>query len=279
MDSRIFWLASFPKSGNTWMRAMFSAYINYGHVDINNLVGSYSDSDNYFLRAVAHKPLKELTYVERQMLRPGQMLHLQETSPFDPVLVKTHSINGPLEGYPTIPAPVTKGALLIVRDPRDVVVSYADHMGLSIDEAIGALADPNRSIREEGMGHPRCVVGSWSTHTQSWLDETRFQVSVMCYEDMVENPLWAFGVFLDLLGWKPDERRLKFAVEACSFEKLQTQESEKGFKEASSKSERFFRQGRVGAWADILTPDEAVRIEEYHGDVMSRFGYFKKSAA
>ncbi len=96
----------------------------------------------------------------------------------------------------------------------------------------------------------------------------------MRYEDMVERPLETFGATAAFLGLRPSRERLTRAIENSSFDKLRAQEAAAGFEERSEKSERFFREGRVGQWREIMTPDQVDRLAGAHQEQMRRFGYW-----
>jgi len=148
-------------------------------------------------------------------------------------------------GYSTINFAVTSGAVYIVRNPLDVAISYAHHMGKDIDTAIESMSAENietsggeRSVYE--------VYGSWSQHVWSWTRQPHPAIYVMRYEDMLAEPEKTFGGLEKhlLLGGTPEQ--VREAIDCSSFEKLKAQEEEKGFREKPKSAERFFREGLDG---------------------------------
>lgn len=274
----IFWIASYPKSGSTWMRLMLSAYLE-GRCDINRIMGSQGDTDGYPLQCVAPRPASELHLVERLALRPAQLLHMAEASTMRPVVVKTHHLNQRLEGFDTIPPALTLGAVYIVRDPRDVAVSYAEHMGLSLDAAIANMAHPDSTLKDKDSIDPKTVLRSWSEHVESWVGDNAFPVNVIPYEEMLKDPKWALGAFLDAMGLKINGIRLERAVEQTRFEKIKAQEQASGFVEKSPKSDAFFKRGKSGGWRAILTEKQSAKIEADHAAMMKQLGYISSEAA
>ena len=114
---------------------------------------------------------------------------------------------------------------------------------------------------------------SWSTHVLSWVEAPGFSVCVLRYEDMKHDPVDVFERAVRFSGLEYGRKDILNAVEASSFEKLQRQEKEEGFKEKSPSSEMFFRKGEVGSWREELTEKQAGRVIQNHREIMERFGY------
>ena len=269
---KIWWLASYPKSGNTWARMFLSAY-RTGGLDINNAYGCLADNQVYFHQVCSPKPLRELKAYETLAVRQAALLHqVLVTHAADPYVLKTHNANAVMEGLPLIPWALTAGAVYIVRDPRDVVLSYADHFGAGIDGAIEALAQPKNTIMQpDGLYH---VVASWSLHVESWLESKSFPTGVIKYEDLHREPEPRFRRLLGYFGIDPiDEGRFENALALTRFDALRAQEDARGFREKSEHSKRFFRRGQAGGWRDVLSASQVARIEQDHGEMMERLGY------
>jgi len=186
-------------------------------------------------------------------------------------IVKTHSANLAVESCALIPAGITMSAVYVVRDPRDVVVSFADHFGHSIDDAITVLSDARRVTSGEGK-MPQ-FLGSWSSNVQSWLDEDDFPVCVVKYEDLHANPQVEFRRVLEALHERVHDGRVFTAIQLTTFERLREAEETHGFGQRSEHQERFFRRGSVGGWRDVLSPHQVERIQNDHHQVMTRLGY------
>jgi hypothetical protein len=169
---------------------------------------------------------------------------------------------------------MSKAAVYIVRDPRDVVVSFSKHLGVSIDKTIELMGKEDASlVREDTHTH---FLGSWSSHVTSWTDE-RSSISCGCirFEAIKENPLEAFELIFQGMGLHKHKQvmeRIPWAIEECELERLRKQEEEIGFREASQHT-KFFNKGAVGGWREVLTAEQAGRIETDHGKVMSAMGY------
>jgi aryl sulfotransferase len=169
------------------------------------------------------------------------------------------------------------GAILIVRDPRDVAPSLANHMRASIDQAIACMNDP----RDEAHARPgrlyrlfRQTPRGWSGHAESWLAQTDIPVHVVRYEDMKADPTGTFGCALKFAGEPASDDDIRRAVGFADFGELRRQEQEKGFGERPVKpGGPFFRRGKAGAWRDELNAEQVARIEAAHAPMMRRLGY------
>lgn len=269
----IIWLASYPKSGNTWTRAfLHNLLMNPKEpADINalNRFCLGEDKAQYYTQFES-RPLTELTFKEVMALRPKVHQLLTEAFP-DSVFVKTHNFLGEIEGVPLVTMEHTAGAIYIVRNPLDVVISYSHHYGVDIDTAIEQMNNPL-------MGTPttemvvRQVYGSWSMNVQSWTQVPMPSLHVMRYEDMYSQPFQTFATLARFLGLNPPRERLQKAIDNSSFKALQRQERQHGFIERSANS-RFFREGRPGQWRKALSEEQIARIVEVHREQMARFDY------
>lgn len=275
----IVWLASYPKSGNTWTRAFLHEYIhgnekeNYNINEMNVL--SISDNGLVWYEEVLKKPVKECTHEEIAKARPlvHQLIH-DKTDGF--IFLKTHNAFVVNQGIPLHTPSLTAGGVYIVRNPLDVVSSFADHMGLTIDEAITAMAKPgNASDTSEKAIFQ--IMGSWSEHVYSWTKRPNPSLFFMRYEDMLSEPEAVFGDLVQFLHLPLEPDRLANAISRTSFDNLRKMETEKGFKERSPHSERFFREGKAGQWKFELTLNQVKRIIHDHGEQMDRFGYLKEA--
>jgi hypothetical protein len=276
MNGGTIWLASYPKSGNTWLRAVLSAWYSGFPARLDALVGQGVAARGPLDDALGI-PSSDLTPAEVAILRP-RVDELLAASSGDPLLRKTHDglYPGP-EGEPVISVQATRSAVYMIRDPRDVAVSLAHHDGRDLDGVVDYLGDPNATR----AGIPGALeyqvaqrTGTWSDHVRSWVDDAPFPVHVLRYEDCLNDPMRAFGATLRFIHLDPlDDAGVSSAVAHASFDHLRAEESRAGFAERPRQSTRFFRHGRAGAWRDEMTAGTAARVEQVHGEVMARFGY------
>lgn len=271
----IVWLASYPKSGNTWFRALLTnALVKRAEpADINNLIGVSAASRQLF-DDIAGLQSTDLPLGEIERLRPRVyefLAHRPKAS-----YLKIHDGCYELsQGSPLIPAQVTRAVIYLVRNPYDVAVSYAHHRGSSIDEIIEVMASPDhvigRAWQDESL--QLCQrVGSWSGNVTSWID-SGLPVHIVRFEDLSAAPATTVASALDFLGEDLDAAAVERAVAFSSFEEMSRQEMKRGFFERPSRERPFFRGGRVGDGARTLTEAQRKRIRDDHGFVMTRLGY------
>ncbi|MCB9948559.1 MAG: sulfotransferase domain-containing protein [Rhodospirillaceae bacterium] len=270
----ILWLASYPKSGNTWVRAFLAnLFANPDQpVHVNQLRNfAFGDHQGAYYAQAAGRPFDQLSDEEINRLRPLVQRQIA-TARRDTVFVKTHNAFTLCDGVPTILPEASAGVVYVIRNPLDLCVSYAHHYGIPIDTAIEALASPfNRIVTERATAFQ--VLGGWSDHVKSWLEPPPMPHHTMRYEDMLAQPAKAFGRLVTFLKLPKNKARLDKAIRFSSFKVLSGQERQDGFVERSAQADRFFREGRAGGWRSVLTPDQAGRIVEQHRETMDRFGY------
>ena len=274
----IVWLASYPKSGNTWLRTfLHNLFLNAeSPVDINQMNSlTLSDNSKFWYEKVAGRPYESLSEQDISALTPK--VHEAYTRiRSDSVFVKTHHFLGENNGVPLITPQYTAGAIYILRNPLDTVISVADHYGLTIDEGIDMMNERKTYIGASATAGPD-YLSSWSEHVSSWQVMAQSALHIMRYEDMLFKPLKTFGALSRFLGLKPPQSRLKKAIKFSSFDTSRKQEKEKGFIEQSDKNERFFRAGKAGQWKSTLTDDQVKRVVSVHEEVMEKYGYLPSS--
>ncbi len=276
-QSGLVWLASYPKSGNTWTRAFLSnlAAIMAGEneaLDVN-AIGRFSAGENFvalYEDRLGFKP------TEQHRKEIAALRHEVQKSIADAytglIFVKTHNGLVVDHGQPIINFSVTSGAIYIVRNPLDVAISLSHHLGTTLDEAITIMGTPDVTTptNEKRVYE---IWGAWSQHVESWTRKPHRAIYVMRYEDMLSDSCKTFGGLARHLLLDATPPQIDLAIERSSFERLKSQEEELGFVERSEKAERFFREGRAEQWKETLTAAQVDRIVNDHHDQMARFGY------
>ena len=295
----VLWLASYPKSGNTWVRAFIANYLADGDspVPINDLPEFVrGDGQKHYYEDILGFPIEDpLSVKETQELR----LKVHEKFAWESentTVVKTHNAIAFLDDLPTINPEATEGAIYVIRNPLDVVLSYAHHYGKTYDQAIESLGSEENFLG----GTERQVIqylDSWSGHVLSWTQAPGLKLHVMRYEDMLLDPSGTFNGLVRFLELPDEPVRREKAMRFSSFDSLAKQEKTEGFVEAvpakahaafrgkkvesipetfafrGERRIRFFRQGKQGDWRNELTPQQVVRVIDDHREVMVAHGY------
>jgi hypothetical protein len=268
------WLASYPKSGNTWMRNFLHNALTSGHEahDINKMRHLTTwDSASTWYASLLDKPLHKCSKQEVAEIRMQANQRIAESTD-GLVFVKTHNAMVADRGYAMVNPSVTAGAVYIIRNPLDVVVSYSHHLSFSIDETIEYMALTGaQHANTKKMAYE--VQSSWSENVYSWTHKNNPSLYVVKYEDMLENTQNTFKDLLSFLQIKLDEQGLLTAIEASSFKKLKQQEQRHGFEEKPKNAKEFFRKGVVDDWKNVLSNRQVDKIVSAHEQQMTRFGY------
>lgn len=288
--TRTIWLASYPKSGNTWLRILLAnASKSAGEaVDINKIEDESiaSDRGNFDYATLVDSGL--LTHDEVDLLRPLIYSHYARIAGSEQDCAETprgrfikvhdaythNSVGEPLLGG----TQGAYGAILIVRDPRDVALSLAHYMNWSIDKAISFLNDEGAAFGKKTDRQAlqlRQNLGDWSEHAASWLEQTDIPVHVVRYENLIADTAGELRRVMEFSRFPTTQNSIDRAVAFSDFTQLQQQERKNGFVEAPvwNWSKEFFRRGEAGAWHDELSCERVAHIESRHGRMMRRLGY------
>jgi hypothetical protein len=271
----IIWLASYPKSGNTWLRAFLANYLSNAQraLPINDLP-NHILGDNMIAHYVQYSGLKpeQLDRETVAKLRPRVHRWLAASRPED-VFVKTHNVIARIDGVPLITPEATAGAIYVVRNPFDVAISFTHHYQVTLDRAIESLAEPNYFLPAQSSQVEQ-YLGSWGRHVTSWTKAPGLTCHLMRYEEMTAAPLKAFGDLVRFLGLPPDMDRLKRAVAFSDFKELSRQEGNVRFIESRPDGKsKFFREGRSGQWRELFSQAQIDRLVEAQRPVLLELGY------
>ncbi len=280
--SEIVWLASYPKSGNTWMRIFLTNYRRNAEspVNVNNIDSTPIASARHVFDDATGINSGDLTSDEIDFYRPQVYIHLANHSD-ETLFIKIHDAYVYLpDCRPLIPREPTQGAIYIIRNPLDVAVSYSNHNGKPVAWVIQRLNDDDQSLAKIELGEDeqlRQRLLTWSNHVKSWVEEPDFPLLLIRYEDMIEKPVETFTRVVRFIGEEEDAARIQRAIEFSRFEVVQKQEQEHGFEEKPTKSAAFFRKGKNGSWREALSEAQAKQLIDAHREVMRRFGYLTEN--
>ena len=280
---RIVWVASYPKSGSTWMRMLLANFLldSEEAVSINGLgqvlATPMSSALVDFDDRVGVAP-GDCTSGEADMLLPR--LYRERAARAAEIgkllFCKTHDTpRDTPAGEPLFPEDVTAGAVYIVRNPLDVAVSWAFYSGEDFAASIAMLNDPRRRLGEQGSRQLPHPLPDWSSHVHRWIGAP-FPVLAVRYEDLLADAADQMGRvarFLRLEG-ASDAGRRRRAASLSSFDRLQREEERAGFVEhVFGNPYPFFRSGKAGGWCRHLSAAQVREVVRAHGETMAAFGY------
>lgn len=256
------WLASYPRSGNTYLRALLANYLSDGAapLSLDDIVKStLGEHVEPLWEALTGKPLAERTFSVQWRNRQAYFAELRARLTPQRRMIKTHTLNGLIEGAPAFQFTASDRIIHLVRHPCDVAVSAAHFYGVTLDEQVRRMLSPGLMIDNPSQG--REVLGSWTQHTAWWLEERRAPRLTVRYCDLVENTETALSSILRFLDIAPDPERIARAIRFASFDGLRDRERTHGFLEAPQREDaRFFRVGQPFQWPKALTADQAGRL-------------------
>ena len=281
----IIWLASYPKSGNTYVRAFLSAYYfsESGEFDFSQIARiDQFPHEKFFKEKVSNinEASKQWVPIQREINKDKKIRFF-----------KTHSFLGNYQGHQFTSPETTLGAIYIVRDPRNVLSSLKNHYSFDDDKALKMIKDKTRSLMSNNGSHASLTyISSWSENYLSWLRNNQFRRLFIKYEDLITNKYETFRdiiVFTNTLMNNVDgvnKSKLQKAIETTNFNVLKKKEitetfdgSESNFKNwrkfHSENKNLFFNLGPDNNWKKILKTNVSKEIEISFEKEMIELGY------
>lgn len=276
----LIWLASYPKSGNTWLRILLHSILSEEGklIDINKIKStSHGFIKRYAFDDFLELDSTELTLEETNYYKRAYFTNFSQESGQD-TFIKTHDANIKLSnGQYLIPEEATKLAIYLVRNPLDIVGSFANHLGIDFGKTISVMQNQKFTFFRSKRGLTSNVdqfVSDWSSHVQSWINSKEFPVVIVKYEELISSPYESMLKILKAMGRSDvDPWVLKSAIKNNSFQNLVKREHEQGFKEKGRMSPVFFRKGKSGSWKEELTEDQVSKVCKAHKETMLKFNY------
>ena len=265
----IIWIASYPKSGNTWLRLFLESY--FSNIKNNFKFGGFPDPEDYKKINLDYTKINEL-------IKNWKILQDIKNLNGKTNLLKTHNALCRIGKYTFTDKTNTLGAIYIVRDPRDIIISYANHLGLKHEEVLKYMLDKNAFGVKKHFGKDIDVdvMGRWSDNYNSWKNYKDRQFIFIKYENLVSNTKEEFLRILKYLNKltniEVNIEQMHKSIEETSFEKLKKNEQIYGFDQATGNGP-FFRKGIVGDWKNNLDKEIVSKIEEEFESEMKELGY------
>ena len=277
----IIWIASYPKSGNTWVRSFLSAYY-------------FSDDGKFnfeLLKKIKQFPSKEFFDIKLENVDDASKNWLIAQKKIkkkkQTIFLKTHNIYGAYKGNSFTSEEFTAGAIYIVRDPRNVLTSLMNHYSLNESEALKMINSIYRNLKDENDTDNYAsysFISSWANNYNSWKKSKNINTLFIKYEDL-END--TYNTFTRIINFSNnlikkekniDDERFKSAIKTTSFDVLKKKEETEGFHEAaySSKEKKiktFFNLGNKNNYKKILKTETSKAIEEIFEKEMTELGY------
>lgn len=277
----IVWIASYPKSGNTWVRSFLTAYYfcKEGKFDVKNLIYIQDYPNKQFFK----KEVKE-GEIHKHWEESQKNLRDQKKIRF----LKTHNSLITAFGKDFTKPQYSLGAIYIIRDPRNVITSVKNHNDFkTYDEALKMMQNDDAVISDYSYlnNHAKTnIINSWRINYQSWLNNNSLRRLTIRYEDMLQNPKQTFRdivIFVNTIckfNDNFDQDKFNNAIETTSFKKLQALENEGNFLEnVYSKHDKrkikFFNQGPENNWKKNLSDELICKMNNFYKDDLKKFKY------
>ena len=279
----IIWLASWPKSGNTWVRAFLISYL-YLNLDKETFDFKHFEIINKFpqlkhLRDIGINP-KSFEDVAKSWIEMQKHINLNNKINF----FKTHQAFGSFKNIPFTDQQNTLGAIYLVRDPRDVLVSYSNHIDGSINEALEHLLikDTKGYIAEKVSKVSGEIRGSWSQHYNSWKNFKVGEIIFVKYEDLLNDSFNTFTRIIEFISklykkksllLEVDGERIKKCIELTNFASLAKLEKNSEFTEKVRSDVLFFNKGKTKQWINKIDKEILFKIENKFNSEMKELNY------
>ena len=282
---KIIWIASYPKSGNTFMRLLLSSYFytKDGTTENFETIKNIFSMNHYNI----YKNIKNFPTIESLKNNPQQITSywddaqkLLSENIKNNLFIKTHNCMAEILHKTFTNEQFTKCFIYIVRDPRSVVISYKHHFITTYDNAIEQLNNKSLIGFESTFEKVPELVSSWGIHYNSWKNFlNKGNGLIIKYEDLVLDPFNTFKkvlIFLNkFLNFEIDEKKIKKSLHSNTLLNLKKIENKEGFIEKPKNTKEFFRKGKIDEWKhELNSAQNRVIIENFHKE-MSEIGYLE----
>ena len=276
----IIWIASYPKSGNTYLRSFISSYYfsKKGKFNFDLLLNILQFPSIKFAKKRISSELEasQNWIYNQQQFFSGEKVHF----------IKTHSSLNEYNGYNFTNKNLSLGAIYIVRDPRNLITSMTHHYSLNYDQAYSKLINEKQTLLEkstDGDYSNFTYLGSWSSHYKSWKNTKNFKTLFIKYEDLENNKWDTFKLIINFINnlkkdKSPiDEKKFLNSINSTNFSNLRNKEENEGFEESVysklGERKRFFNLGFNNRWQKILPKNILLKLNNTLQKELNDLGY------
>jgi len=284
----IIWISSYPKSGNTWIRSLLSAYLfsDDGNFNFKLLKNIEQFSSRYFISKSNNKKISHLEIFKnwipsQKIINKDRKIHF----------LKTHNALCTIEGSKFTDRDNTAAVIYIVRDPRNVITSISNHYSLNLHQAYNFLTNKKKIIFPINFLTPKKFnneyndvnfLGDWSDHYKSWKNINFCPIKIIKYEDILFD---ARPVFISILKFlskfvkiKIEKEKIEKSLQSTSFKTLSKIEEKQGFTESIATNEKnkkvkFFNLGKENNWKKLLDDKTVQKINNVFKKEMKELNY------
>jgi len=274
----IIWCASYPKSGNTWIRAIIASlvYSEDGLFNFDMLKKINLFPKRYYFKEFTND-YSNLKRISQHWINAQQNINAEEKLK----IFKTHNGNYNFFGNDFTNKNNTAGVIYVVRDPRNIITSVANHYQLNLEKSLDFLLDEKRFLfntnnpNDSSEENIITLLGSWKSHYNSW--KISSNSIIIKYEDLLINTkseINKLSTFLKkFTKFNVSDQKIQNILKTTSFEKLKKMEEKEGFEEASNSTIKFFNLGPSNDWKNVLGKNLIDNIEKNFNKEMKELGY------
>ena len=280
----IIWIASYPKSGNTWLRALLSSYYysekGLFEKKLLNYTGQFPEKSHF---KYFNYDQTIVTETSKYWIKAQKIINEKKQIRF----FKTHNFFGQINGNSFTDKNNSLGCIYIIRDPRNVITSLKNHYELNYNEALNFMMSEKKYLYDYHKTNDYSdfqFISSWEKNYQSWKMQNEIPVKIIRYEDLIEKTFATFEEVLNFINSITknndliNKTKLKNAIKSTEFNKLKKIENTEGFDESvlsHNKKDKinFFHLGPANDWNNLLPEELKIKLNNSLKNNLLEFNY------